>query len=101
PAVLIGHRFWQRVFHGERSAVGQAIMLNGRPYTIVGVLPEAATSFPFNPVQIWLPRPAEVPFLVPAPLNGGGFFFQGMARLKPGVSLERARAAMNVIAAGY
>ena len=99
--VLLSHRFWQRVFNGDKNAVGQPITLDGRPYMIVGVLPEAATSFPFNQVQVWVPRPAEVGFLVPSQLNGGGFFFQVMARLKPGVSLERARAALNVIAAGY
>ena len=99
--VLLSHQFWQHFFNGDRSALGQAITLDGRPYTIIGVLPEAATSFPFNQVQVWVPRPAEVPFLVPSQLNGGGFFFQLMARLKPGVSLEQARAEMNVIAAGY
>jgi predicted permease len=42
-----------------------------------------------------------VSFLVPSQLNGGGFFFQVLARLRPGVSLETAREAMAVIAAGY
>jgi len=99
--VLVSQRFLTRYFSGEQSAVGKAITLDGRPYTIIGILPEAAASFPLNQVQVWVPRPAEVPFLVPSQLNGGGFFFQTIARLKPGVSLEQARAAMNVIAAGY
>ena len=101
PVALISQRFLMRYFGGDRSAVGQAITLDGRPYTIIGILPEAAGSFPLNQVQVWVPRPAEVPFLVPSQLNGGGFFFQTIARLKPGVSLEQAREAMNVIAAGY
>ena len=101
PVVLVSHRFWQRHFNGQPSALGQAITLDGRPYTIIGVLPDAAASFPLNQVQVWVPRPAEVPFLVPSQLNGGGFFFQAIARLRPGVSLEQAREAMNVIAAGY
>jgi predicted permease len=54
-----------------------------------------------NQAQVWVPRPAEVPFLVPSQLNGGGYFFQLIARLKPGVSLEQAAQAMNVVAAGY
>jgi putative ABC transport system permease protein len=99
--VLLSQRLWQRLFNGQQSALGQTITLDGRPYTIIGVLPEAATSFPLNPLQVMVPRPAEVPFLVPSQLNGGGFFFQLIARLRPGVSLERARQAMNVIAAGY
>jgi ABC-type antimicrobial peptide transport system permease subunit len=99
--VLLSQRFAQRLFSGERSALGQTITLDGRPYTIIGILPEAATSFPLNVMQVLVPRPAEVPFLVPSQLNGGGFFFQLIARLRPGVSLERAREAMKVIAVGY
>jgi len=98
---LIGHRLWQQHFNRNPSALGQALILNGAPYTIIGVLPEAASAFPLNQIQIWVPRPAEVPYLVPAQLNNGGYFFQATARLRPDVSLERAREAMNVIAAGY
>ena len=99
--VLISHRIWQERFNREPSVLGQALTLNGAPYTIIGVLPEAASAFPLNQFQIWVPRPAEVPYLVPSQLNNGGFFFQAVARLRPGVSLEQAREAMNVIAAGY
>jgi putative ABC transport system permease protein len=99
--VLISQKFSQRLFNNQPSPLGQTITLDGRPYTIIGVLPEAATSFPFNQAQVWVPRPAEVSFLVPSQLNGGGFFFQVLARLRPGVSLETAREAMAVIAAGY
>jgi predicted permease len=101
PVVLISHALWQQRFNRDPAVLGQALTLDGRPYSIIGVLPEAATAFPLNQLQIWVPRPAEVPFLVPAQLNNGGFFFQAIARLRPGVSLEQAREAMNVIAAGY
>jgi putative ABC transport system permease protein len=80
--------------------LGQALTLDGAPYVIIGVLPEAATAFPLNQLQIWVPRPADVSFLIPSQLNGG-FFFQAIARLRPGVSLTQARDAMSVIAANY
>jgi predicted permease len=99
--VMMSHRFWQRRFNSDRSIVGQAITLDGTPYTVIGVLPEHASSFPLTQFDIWVARPAEVPYLVPSQLNNGGFFFQVIARLKPGVSLEQAREAMNVITAGY
>jgi putative ABC transport system permease protein len=99
--VLIGPRFWQKHFNRQASAVGQTIALDGQLRTIVGVLPDAAASFPFNQFEVWIPRPAEVPYLVPAQLNNGGFFFQVVARLRPGVPLDRARETMNVVAAGY
>jgi predicted permease len=98
---LVSHDFWQQRFNRDPSILGQALTLNGAPYTIIGVLPEAASAFPLNQFQVWVPRPAEVPFLVPSQLNNGGFFFQAIARLRPGVSLLQAREAMNVIAAGY
>ena len=101
PVVLVSHRFWQRHFNGQSSVLGEAITLDGRPRTIIGVLPEAAASFPLNNFDVWVPRPAEVPYLVPSQLNNGGFFFQVIARLRPGVSPEQASDAMNVIASGY
>jgi predicted permease len=101
PVVLISQRFWQRHFNRQPSVLGQAIVLDGLPRTIIGVLPEAAASFPLNQFDVWVPRPAEVPYLAPSQLNNGGYFFRAIARLRPGVSLEQAREAMNVIAAGY
>jgi predicted permease len=99
--VLVSPGIWQERFNRDPSVLGQALTLNGTPYTIIGVLPEAAAAFPLNQFDIWVPRPNEVPYLVPSQLNNGGFFFQALARLRPDVSLEQAREAMNVIAAGY
>ena len=99
--MLVSHRIWQERFNRDPSILGQALTLNGAPYTIIGVLPEAVSAFPLNQFQIWVPRPAEVPFLAPSQLNNGGYFFQAIARLRPGLSLVQAREAMDVIAAGY
>jgi predicted permease len=99
--VLIGRGMWQQRFNRDPSVLGQTLTLDGSPYTIIGVLPEAATAFPLDQLQIWVPRPAEVPFLAPSQLDNGGYFFQVLARLRPGVSLAQAREAMNVIAGGY
>ena len=101
PVVLVSHRIWQDRFNRDPAILGQALTLNGTQYTVIGVLPEAASSFPLNQFQIWVPRPAEVPYLVPSQLDNGGFFFQVVARLRPDVSLTQAREAMDVIAAGY
>jgi predicted permease len=99
--VLISHAVWQERFNRDPSVLGRALTLNGMPYTIIGVLPAVASAFPLNQFQIWVPRPAEVPYLVPSQLDNGGFFFQVIARLKPGISREQAQEAMNVIAAAY
>jgi predicted permease len=98
---LISDRFWQRQFNRDRSVIGQPLILDGAPYTVIGVLPPAVSTFPLADFQIWVPRPAEVPYLAASQLTNGGFFFQVLARLGPDVSLEQAREAMNVIANGY
>jgi len=97
--VMIGHEIWQRHFNGDSSVLGQTLMLDGAAYTIIGVLPDAATAFPLDRQQIWVPRPEEVAYR--EALNNGGYYFQVIARLGSGVSLEQAREAMAVIAAGY
>jgi predicted permease len=97
--MLISHHMWQQRFNRNASVLSQTLMLDGAPYTIIGVLPEAATAFPLQQRQIWVPRPGET--FQQSQLQGGSYFFKVIARLKPGVSLEQARAAMNVIAAGY
>ena len=99
--VLIGQGLWQQRFNRDPSVLGQALTLDGAPYTIIGVLPEAASAFPLNPFVIWVPRPAEVPFIARSQLDNGGYFFQAIARLRPGVSVAQAEEAMNVIASGY
>jgi hypothetical protein len=76
PAAVISHALWQQRFNREPSVLGQTLTLDGAPCTIIGVLPEAASAFPLNPFQIWVPRPAEVPYLVPSQLDNGGYFFQ-------------------------
>src|SRR5262245_38225529 len=98
---LTSHAMWRQRFNSDPSILGQKLTLDGAPYTIIGVLPEAASAFPLNQLRIWVPRPAEVPFLIPSQLNNGGYFFQVIARLRPGVALEQAGDAMNVLAGGY
>jgi len=99
--VLIGHAMWRQRFNGDPSVLSKTLTLDGAPYDIIGVLPEAATAFPLDQLQIWVPRPIDVPFLAQSQLNGGSFFFQATARLRPGTSLTQAQEAMNVVAANY
>ena len=101
PVVVLSHSYWQKNFNGDRGVLGQSLTLDGQPRAIIGVLPPALSQFPFNQTELWVPRPAELSFLVPAQLNNGAFAFQVLGRLKPGVSLAQAREAVKVLAAGY
>jgi putative ABC transport system permease protein len=49
---LVSHALWHQRFNGDPSILGQALTLDGAPYTIIGVLPEAASAFPLNQFQI-------------------------------------------------
>ena len=84
--VMISHAYWLRAFNGSPTAIGQALMVNGRAREVIGVLPEGFTFLRYNP-QVVLPfrfNRAEI-FL-------GNFSYQGVARLKPGVTIEQANA---------
>ena len=98
--VLISQQMWFERFNSDPSVLGQSLTLDGALYTIIGVLPEAATAPPFDHLRIWISRPMDVN-IAQSQLEGGSYFFRPIARLKPGVSLEQAREAMKAIAAGY
>jgi putative ABC transport system permease protein len=101
PVVLLSHHYWTQHYNSDPAVLGQSLTLNGQPRTIIGVLPPSLSSFPLNQTELWIPRPDENNNLARSQLDGGGFYFQVIARLKPGVSLAQARENVNVLAAAY
>jgi len=81
---------WVRRFGGDPAIVGRAIVLDGEPYTVIGVLRASFRSYP--PADLYLPLQAD-----PVSTNQGHFLAVA-ARLKPGVTLETAQAQMGVAA---
>lgn len=98
--VLLSQGLWQRRFARDPQIVGKTLHLEGRPYQIIGVMPEVLR-FPFRDVQIWLPRPQEISLIPEAGVEAGSSYLQAVARLKPGVSLEAGRAEIEQIARSY
>ena len=96
PVVVLSYALWRRRFGGATNIIGRTLMLNDRGYTVVGVMPQGF-SFPAN-AEMWIPvgllsddlywKPRASPKLLGA-----------VARLKPGVTIEQARANMKNIAA--
>jgi putative ABC transport system permease protein len=84
--ILISHAYWQRAFAGRPDAVGQSVVMNGRPRQVIGVLPEGFRFLRFNPDVVIPLR------LNRAEVRLGQFNYQAVARLKPGVTLERANS---------
>jgi putative ABC transport system permease protein len=100
PAVLVlSYTYWQRKFGGDRRIVGQVFQMNDRPHTVVGVLPNV----PHYPQEndVYMPTSA-CPFRSAAEkrINTNARIFSGLnvfGKLKPGVSRERAAAAVDVV----
>src|SRR5262249_50512638 len=103
PVIVLSHGLWQRRFGSRSDLVGQAITLNGRDYTVVGIAPNHfQLPSKITPNHFWLPGRAELwlPLTMePAQADRRGDFLAVVGRLKPGVSLAQARAEMNTITA--
>jgi putative ABC transport system permease protein len=95
--IVLGYGLWQRRFGGDPTVVGRSILLNSRPYTIVGVMgPD------FHPLPSTLVNP-EGEFYRPVAetyddSERSARHLRAIARLKPGVSVSQAQTEMNVIA---
>jgi putative ABC transport system permease protein len=94
PVAVISHALWQNRFGGDAGIVSKSISLDGKPYTVLGVMP-AGFEFP-NKVDVWVP---VGPYSADSSwqkrdLHPGLF---GLARLKPGVTLQKARADLDVV----
>jgi putative ABC transport system permease protein len=96
PVVVLSYPLWQRRFGGQQSILNQSITLNGRGYTVIGIMPPEY-AFPSR-VEMWVPV---------GPLSDNPNWQQrgnhpglyGVGRLKPGVTQAQAQADMNTVAA--
>ena len=93
--VILTHGLWQRRFGSDPRIVGQKIVLNGVPFEVVGVLP-SAFEFPDSKVEVWSPLALQG---LSQPLNRALHQFSVYARLKPGTTLQQARADMDRVGA--
>lgn len=98
---LISHGRWQRQFNGRNDVLGQSIQLDGNAHTIIGVMPAVLSNFPMNQVEVWTARPRDVSFLVPEQIRDGGFFFNVVGRLKPGITATQAQAGIEALQPAY
>jgi len=95
PVALIGAGLWRRKFSAASNILGKSITLDARDYTIVGVIPaDFYLVIPgFRDSQVYVPVGQwSNPLLLK---RGAGLGFHGVGRLKPGVTIEQARADME------
>jgi putative ABC transport system permease protein len=91
PVTVLSYQMWRSRFHGDANVVGRKILLDRKPYEIIGVMPRDF-EFPLVPGQLnrselWVPMS-----LTPGELQGqGGWAFYMVGRLKPGVTPAQAQ----------
>jgi putative ABC transport system permease protein len=98
--VVLSHRFWERRLGGDTAVLGKTIVLDARPYRVIGVMPRS-----FEPVtQFTQPDPTE--FFVPAAYSKDLLTSHGdhevgvVGRLKRGVTVRAAQAELDGVSAG-
>ncbi len=93
--VLLSNGLWKERFGGDPRVVGRAILLDGEPYTVIGVLPPGFEYFRRDDLYV----PIGL-FLIPSSGladRGSSFGLHAVARLKPGVTIERANSEMATL----
>ena len=98
--VLLSHGLWQRRFNADPNVVGRAVGINGRSYTVAGVMP-AGFAFPLGaePVELWINAGVDGEGGAPLMKQRGNHYLEVLGRLKPGVTLAQAQAEIGRIAA--
>ena len=87
--IMLSHDYWQTRFGGDPAVIGQTLRVDGVTWEIIGVMPSEPRFLRFDPA-IYLPFRFDR-----ATLFVGNFSFQGLARLKPGMTVEQANADID------
>ncbi len=107
PGAVISYSFWQRQFGGDSAAVGRTVMLEGRPFPIIGVTPA-----PFFGVEVGRQYEVAIPICADRVLDVNrtdekgrapilhAWWISTMGRLKPGWTVERAKAHLESLSPG-
>jgi predicted permease len=93
PVAVLGYGLWQRRFGGSPETIGQQIVVDGKPYTIVGIAPAELRLDGEADIYTPLGQSTE-----PRMQNRGAFFIHVLGRLQPNVTLQQAQTELSVIA---
>ncbi len=93
--VVLSYEVWQQNFGGQKGVIGKTVKLDGRPYTVIGVMP-AGFRYPISMRNgVYIPLHVSPQAIT----SRGGHWLPTIARLKPGVSIEKAKADMDGVLA--
>ncbi|HTE77811.1 MAG TPA: ABC transporter permease [Xanthobacteraceae bacterium] len=98
---MVTETFWQKRLSGDPNVIGRGITLNGAPHTIVGVLPNLPFSWVGPAAEVWTTKPFEIAGISYERIMRGSDILRVVGRLKPGMTLEQARAALPPLEQSY
>ena len=100
PTTVISYRLWEREFSANSSAIGRTLLVEGKPFTIVGVAPPRFFGLTVGRVaDVYLPLASEPYLHGKDSIFADGLYYWLMVfvRLKPGVTMEQAQARLNAL----
>ncbi len=86
---VLAHDFWQKQFNGDRGILGRKLILDGEPYEVIGVMPEG---FTHRRGEMFIPLQQKLD-----PATRGTHFLSTYARVKDGITVQRATAEMRAL----
>ena len=105
PVVVVSDRMWHERFGGDEGVIGRSVVLNGRPFTVIGVTPEGFNGAEHaEHLDLYMPlmmQQAVMPQYGNLIENRGSWWLKAIGTLSPGTTLERAGAAVATVAARH
>src|SRR5438874_8524533 len=98
---MVTERFWQKRMGGDPNVLGRSITLDGVAHTIVGILPTLPFSWVGPNAEVWTTKPYFIPGFDYNRMMLGSGFLRVVGRLKPGVTIEQAWAALPSLGESY
>src|SRR5438477_11205521 len=98
---MVTENLWQKRMGGDANVIGRSITLDGVAHTIVGVLPNLPFSWTGPNAEVWTTKPYVIPGFSYDRMMLGSGFLRVVGRLKPGITVEQARAAMPSLEQSY
>ncbi|MGH9743389.1 MAG: ABC transporter permease [Candidatus Acidiferrum sp.] len=99
PVVVLSDRYWKRQFDGRPDAIGSILRIDSHDFRVIGVLPASLQEFDRG-AQIWLPLSMAIeaePMMATQIDRLGNDFFSVLARLRPGISMQKAQAELDTV----
>ncbi len=98
---MVTENFWHKRMGGDPKVIGRSITLDGVSHTIVGILPNLPFSWVGPNAEVWTTKPYVIPGFTYERMMLGSGILRVVGRLKPGMTIEQARAALVPLGESY